>query len=365
MSAGKIAVLFGGASNESEISVITGTMCANVLKYGGEDVLCIYVTPSGAFLCGEELSDISLFKSGACLEFPRCVIAEGGVYIHGRRGKFKKFVPIYAAINCCHGGLGEGGGAGGLFAYAGIPLVGGDIFGGAAFMDKCLTKIILGGLKVNVLDYAEVRSIDDIPAAIEKIGLPAVVKPARLGSSIGISLARTENEFLSAVQSALMFDNKVLCERYVSDRREINCAAYFGGGKVNVSECEEAFSSGGLLSFDDKYAGGGKSVIPANIPASAADEIKSVTKYVYSSLDMRGIARFDFIMEGETIYLSEVNTVPGSLAWHLFAPSYKDFLPVLKELIAQAVADCANAAGRLVLKTGILASVPEGGTNIK
>ena len=365
MSENKIAVVFGGASNESEISVITGTMCANVLKSGGTDVLPVYISPSGAFYCGEELADIQVFKRGEELKSPRCMVCDGGVYILGKRGRIKKFLPLYAAINCCHGGLGEGGGVGGLFACAGIPMAGGDIFGGAAFLDKCHTKILSDGLGVNTLDYFVVRSSEDIPAAIKKIGLPAVVKPARLGSSIGVAAASDGEEFEGAVNAALMFDDKVLCERYVKARREINCAAYFYGCEVCVSECEEAFSSGGLLSFDDKYSGGGKSVIPADIPKSTAEKVKDTVRKVYSSLDMRGIVRFDFILEGDELFLSEVNTVPGSLAWYLFAPSMKKFYPVLRAVISQAVADSASAKQKLLLKTGILSSVPACGLKSK
>lgn len=365
MSEKYIAVVFGGASNESEISVITGTMCANILKNGGESVVPVYISPSGAMYCGENLADIQVFRRGEELKAARCIAEGGGLHVLGRRGKIKKFLPIYAAINCCHGGLGEGGGVGGLFACAGIPMAGGDIFGGAAFLDKCHTKILLSGLGVNALPYSIVRSPQDIPEAIQKIGLPAVVKPARLGSSIGVAAADTEEQFSEAVEAALMYDEKVLCERYVKCRREINCAAYYYGGEVRVSQCEEAFSSGGLLSFDDKYAGGGKSVIPADIPQEISAKVQNAVRLVYSSLDMRGIVRFDFILEGEELYLSEVNTVPGSLAWYLFAPSLKKFYPVLKNVISQAVADSANGKQKLLLKTGILASVPSCGVKSK
>lgn len=361
---GKVAVLFGGASNESEISVITGTMCANILKNGGADVLPVYISPSGAFYCGGGLADIAVFKGGGELKFPRCFVADGGVYVRGRRDRVK-FVPLYAAVNCCHGGTGEGGGAAGLFACAGIPMAGGDIFGGAAFLDKCLAKVVLRGLGVPVLDYAVIRSREDIFAALERVGLPAVVKPARLGSSIGIRAVHSREEAEEAVAAALMFDEKVLAERYVATRREVNCAAYFCGGEVRLSQCEEAFSSGGLLSFDDKYSGGGRSVIPANIPKDAETAVRGIVKNVYSSLDMRGIARFDFILEGDAVYLSEVNTVPGSLAWYLFARSFKEFFPVLEDVINQAVADFSSAGGRLLLKTGILSSVPKFGGKIK
>ena len=365
MFKGAIAVLFGGASNESEISVITGTMCANVLKSGGADVLPVYISPSGRFYCGKELADIEVFRRAEELKSPRCFIAEGGAYVLGRRGKIKKFLPIYAAINCCHGGLGEGGGAGGLFALCGIPMAGGDIFGGAAFLDKCLSKVVLGGLGVSVLPYAEVRSEGDIPAAIQKTGFPAIIKPARLGSSIGIARADDEGQFCAAVQAALCYDDKVLCERCVLSRREINCAAYFYGGEVFVSECEEAISSGGLLSFDDKYSGGGRSVIPADIGGELTKKIKDTVSAVYSELGLRGIVRFDFLLEGDKVWLSEVNTVPGSLAWYLFAQSFEKFFPVLEKVILQAVADRDAARGKTLLKTGILAALPAGGPKAK
>lgn len=365
MLLGNVAVVFGGQSNESEISVITGTMTANVLKSGGARVIPVYISAGGAFYCGEELADINVFKRGEELKSPRCIVEGGGLHIFGKRGKIKKFMPIYAAINCCHGGIGEGGGIGGLFASAGIPMAGGDIFGGSAFMDKYYTKILLKGLGVKTLPYFVAESVSDVPAAEKITGLPAIVKPARLGSSIGVARARSSGEYSFAVESALCYDKRALCEPYIADRREINCAAYYADGKVVVSECEEAFSSGGLLTFDDKYSGGGRSVIPADIPEQTAAEIKEITRSVYSSLGMRGISRFDYILSGGEIFLSEVNTVPGSMAWYLFAPSFKAFYPVLKAVIEQAVLDFRAEKGKLLLKTGILASVPQFGGKLK
>ena len=365
MLKGRIAVVFGGASNESEISVITGTMTANVLKDGGTDVIAVYISPSGGIFCGAELCDIGVFKRGEELKSPRCIVADGGLYVLGRRGRVKKFLPLHAAVNCCHGGLGEGGGVGGMFACAGIPMAGGDIFCGAAFIDKCRTKVLLSGLGVPVLPSFELRSEEDIPAAISAVGLPAIIKPACLGSSIGVARAGSSEEFGAAVQAAFAYDGKVLCEPCISDRREINCAAYCGREGITVSPCEEAFSSGGLLTFDDKYSGGGRSVIPADIPEQTAAEIKEITRSVYFSLGMRGISRFDYILSGGEIFLSEVNTVPGSMAWYLFAPSFRAFYPVLKAVIEQAVLDFRAEKGKLLLKTGILASVPQFGGKLK
>ena len=361
-----IAVVFGGASNESEISVITGTMCANVLKSGGAAVIPVYISPSGAFYCGENLADIDVFRrSEELVSSSRCIVEGGGLHIFGWRGRIKKFIPVYAAINCCHGGLGEGGGVGGLFACAGIPMAGGDIFGGSAFLDKCHAKVVLEGLGVPVLPYFVARAEGDFPEAKKLTGLPAIIKPAKLGSSIGVAKAETDGEYAAAIAGALCFDTKALCESYLFPLREINCAACCIGGNVVVSECEEAFASDGLLSFDDKYSGGGRSVIPADIPESTEGEVKEIVRRVYTALDMRGIARFDFLLSGEKLHLSEVNTVPGSLAWYLFAKSFKKFYPFLSGVIEQAVSDFKKERGKLLLKTGILSHVPTLTSKIK
>lgn len=357
---GKIAVVFGGASNECEISVITGTMAANVLKDGGADVLPIYISQNGLFFCGDELSDISLFREGREESAARCIVADGGVYVRGRRGKIKSFVPIYAALNCCHGGIGEGGGVAGLFACAGIPMAGG-IFEGAAFIDKCHTKLLLGGLGVNVLPYAVCRSAEDITQAIRVTGLPAIIKPACLGSSIGVQRADDEEGFLQAVESALCYGDRALCEPYLEDRREINVAVCFYGSEVHVSECEESLSNGGIFTFDDKYSGGNMSQIPANIPQEVRRFIRDEAGRVYCALGMRGVVRFDFLLSGGEVYLSEVNTVPGSLGWYLFARSFRQFAPVLEGVIEQAVADFGGMRSKKLLKTGILGNLTFGG----
>lgn len=161
-------------------------------------------------------------------------------------------------------------------------------------------------------------------------------------------------ELETAVAAAFLYDDGVILEKYVEDRREINCAAYYSQGKVITSECEEAVTHGEILSFDDKYAGGGKSVLPADIPEAIALKIKKITANVYSRLNMRGIVRFDFLLGGDTVYLSEINTVPGSLSYYLLSSGFKEFYPVLQAVIVQAEEDFKNASTKTILKTGIL-----------
>lgn len=347
-----VAVIFGGASNENEISVITGTMAANVLKKGGKRVVPVYVAQDGTAYTNDALSDIENFKNKGYAGFDRAIVANGGIYALNKRGKIKKFIGVDAALNCCHGGDCEGGALGGLCALAGIPLAG-DIFGSAAFMDKYFTKLVLCSLGVEVLPYVYVRDTDP---PLEGVKFPAIVKPARLGSSIGVEKVSSAEELAAALQSAFAYDDGVLIERYVTDMREINCAAYYCG-EVITSECEEAFSSGGLLTYEDKYSGGGRSVMPADIPRERSDEVKNIVRKVYGALNMRGIVRFDFILEGEKTYLSEINTVPGSLSYYLLSGGFGDFYGVLERVLEQAVRDFTAKAGKKLLWTGILENI--------
>lgn len=353
-----IAVIFGGVSNENEISVITGTMAANVLKSGGDSVIPVYISQKGDIYAGERLADINTFKGKTHEKCQRAIIADGGVYFLNKRGKIKSFIRADVALNCCHGGAGEGGAISGLCAIAKIPLASAQIFESAAFMDKYLTKLILFSLGVKNVPFAYVRQVEEIYCHPDMPDFPLIVKPVNLGSSIGVEKAENIGQLRRAVESALIYDSAVIVEKYIEGRREINCAAYFYRGEVKTSECEEAISGGDLLSFEDKYEGGGKSVLPADIPRDMAELIKNTTKEVYGKLNMRGIVRFDYIIGGKQVYLSEVNTVPGSLSYYLLSRGFKDFYKVLSEVIAQAEEDFAASKAKKLLTTGILENIP-------
>lgn len=352
-----IAVVFGGASNENEISVITGTMAANVLKSGGDNVFAVYVTQGGEFFTGERLTEISSFKDGGFKECTHALFAPQGMCVLNRRGKIKKYIKLDAMLNCCHGGAGEGGGLSGLCDMLSLPLAGAGLFGSAAFMDKYYTKLLFKALDIKFADFAVIKTAEEINCADNMPDFPVIVKPVNLGSSIGVEKAETAEQLESAVKSALVYDSAVLVEKYLSPRREINCAAYFAGGEIVTSECEEAIASGELLSFEDKYTGGGKSRYPADIPADMSELIKNTVKKVYAVLGMRGIVRFDFIIYEDEVYLSEVNTVPGSLSYYLLSSGFKDFYRVLNGVIVQAIEDFKIKSGKKLIKTGILENV--------
>lgn len=345
-----IAVFFGGVSGENEISIITGTMACNVLKKRGRPVLPVYITQSGEFMAGDQLSDIAAFSGGKVPSAPRAAFTKGGVMLLGRRGKVKKFLPVGCAVNCCHGGWGEGGGISGLCLSMSLPLASAGVFESSLFLDKRLTKIVLRGLGVDVLEGVYLR---DIGGATQIKTFPVMVKPVSLGSSIGVVRAGNEEELRSALEAAFMLDDGVLVERYVSPRREINCAACLVGGEIVTSPPEEVFG-GEILSYDDKYSGGGRRQFPARLSENIAERIRSVTRRVYGALGMRGIIRIDYILEGDKVWLSEVNTVPGSLSHYLLSENFSSFGALLEELIAQAEREFAEKNSKMLVNTGII-----------
>ena len=352
-----IAVIFGGVSSENEVSVITGTMVCNVLKKGGKSVLPVYIDHGGRFYAGEELSDVTIYKNAGYTNSPACGFSDGGVVLFNKRKKPKQYAPCGAVINCCHGGVGEGGAVAGLCDILNIPFASANLFESAAFMDKYYTKLVLESLGVRTAKYAYSRDITGAIEGARALGYPVIVKPATLGSSIGISKCADEEQLKKALETAFELDGGVLIEEYFSPIKEINCAVYCANGAPITSECEEVSSDGALLSYDDKYCGGGKRKFPADIDKEVAEEIKNTTAHVYLALNMRGIVRFDYIIYGGQSYLSEINTVPGSLSQYLLSDGYKSFYNVLCGVIAQAQADFSARKHRRIISTGILNSI--------
>ncbi len=365
-----MVVVFGGRSSENEVSVITGTMVSNVLKKGATSVLPVYIAHDGKAYADEALADIAVFKSGGYTKYPVCALANGGVTLYKKNGKPYKHFTAGCVINCCHGGDCEGGALAGAAALANLPFASAGIPESAVFMDKYLTKLVLQSLGVRVAKYAFARDAQSAKEGAAKIGYPVLVKPVSLGSSIGIAKAENETQLEEALDTAFKLDSGVLIEEYLSPKREINCAAYLSGGEIVLSELEEVSSSGELLSYDDKYSGGGERKFPAEIDGKTDRAVKEICRRVYESLNMRGIVRFDFILKsGEKgrvkIYLSEVNTVPGSLSQYLLSEGYKNFYNVLIAAAEQAVTDFKDKKSKKIITTGILNNIKINACKVK
>ncbi len=344
-----VAVIFGGNSNEREISVITGMLAVNLLweKYR---VIPVYWGEDGKWYSSADMRTVTEFKNPK--RFP-AVVLEGRRLLSEKKRK-RVVAKLDCALNCCHGGFGEDGTLAALLAKNGVPFASPPVAVSALFMNKAYGKIAARGLGIPVAEGFTVCEGEDASERAQELGYPVIVKPVHLGSSIGIRVARSEAELQEALALSFELDDCALVERYFSGKRDVNCAAYKRGNEIVLSLCEEVFSGGDILSFSDKYEGTGerKSVVPADLPKELTEQIRSNTRLIYESFDVRGVVRADFLVADGKAYFNELNTVPGSLASYLFGGSLLEARDFICELVEEAKPPLA----RTVIKSGILDS---------
>lgn len=362
----KVAVLFGGNSCENEISILTGVFTLNVLDGTKYDVIPVYIHTDGGIYTAESMRDISTFREGRYAGFQRVFFDGGNLYaLYGAKKKVKCLGKIDGAINCCHGGLGEGGGVSALMEWNGIPLASPGVLPSAVFMDKCATKKMLRALHIPIVDYLCIHETDYIKRGAfmiksveSRLKYPVVVKPSKLGSSIGIGVAHNEEQLKTALDVAFTLDRQVLVEKYLEDKKDVNCAVCRLHGEVCVAEPETSFGAG-VYSFEEKYVKrekDSKRVGVDGLNEDIAHRIKAYAKSVYKRTGMSGVVRMDFLLSGEDVYLCEVNTVPGSLAYYFFCERIFEAKTFFADLIDEAIAN-AKTERKPIITTGILRNV--------
>jgi D-alanine-D-alanine ligase len=251
-----VAVFFGGVSVEHDVSVITGVMTVNATdktKYQAEP---IFVDKNGEWYTGELLKDVDEYKDLDYKKLKKVMLKPGDNRLYQLKAKkLKPLFPIAVAINCMHGERGEDGSLAGILKTCNIPLASPDITASSVCMDKCVTKTAMKGLKVKTLPGVTVTDSDSAVGLVKGMRYPLIVKPACLGSSIGISQAKNAEELQNAVNYALKFGEKAIIEPCLKNFIEINCAVYRkANGSLCISECERPVSSTSFLSFDDRYS---------------------------------------------------------------------------------------------------------------
>ena len=365
-----VAVLFGGDSCEREISVLTGTFVVNLLDRTKYNVLPVYVGEKGELFTAQNFDDVDTFKEKNFLKKAKQIFLNGDtVYeMNAKKTRIKRMVKVNVALNCCHGGMGEGGGISGIIQTHGIPLASPRVAASGVFMDKALTKLVVKSLGIPTVDSFRVNEEDYrkrgaflLKNIARRLKFPVIIKPAHLGSSIGITVAHNTEEVKKGLAAAFALDHRVLIEKFLVGKKDVNCAAYCVDGEIIVSEVEEAFSSqDGVYGFEEKYlkrtAENGKAGGRVALKGVLRDKIRSYTRTVYKRLNLRGVVRIDYLVQGENVYLSEVNTVPGSLAYYLFCERLADAREFFGELIEEAIARHAREQ-KQVISTGILQTV--------
>ena len=372
MSKLNIAVIFGSRSCEHDVSIISALQLIGAAKTAGFTVTPIYISREGLWYTGEALTSIETFRDfnpmgKGITRVNLDVSANAGdlwAWPPQRAGLFAK-VPapiahIDVAIPVLHGLHGEDGTVQGLLEMANIPYASSGVLGSSVGMDKIAMKQMLRGAGYPVLDFVwftrdQLKTDREaILLKIEReIKYPAFVKPAALGSSIGVSKAGSREELERAIDLAASYDRRILVEVGINNPVEINCAALGYGEEVRTSVCEMPVPSTGdkFLNFFEKYlrnAGtkgessrGMKSlsrVVPAPIGEELTERIQRMTKEIFKLLDCRGTVRIDFILdENDVLYVNEPNTIPGSLAFYLWQECGVSFGKLVEIMVEDAL----------------------------
>lgn len=343
-----VMVIFGGKSVEHDISIITGVLTANVLD-GVFNVIPVYISKNGEWFYGERLKNLRFFKNENLKKCKRATFKTGQAYLYELKGnKVKGGIKIDCAVNCVHGVNGEDGMLSGVMQSLNIPLASPDIFCSSVTMDKERTKILLKGLKIKSLPYFTVLKAEgesDVIDRAKKLGFPLIVKPANLGSSIGIVVVKGEKELICGLENAFKYDGKVIVEKALTAFTEINCAVCFNGERFLVSECEKPVTEGEILSFSDKYQKSVEREFPAKIDDALSEKIKKISLEIYERCGFRGVIRIDFLLSDGQIYVNEINSVPGSLAYYLFCDTFSDFSLLMEKLVKNAIKEHAEKNG--------------------
>ena len=372
MSKMNIAVIFGSRSCEHDVSIISALQLIEAARSAGFAVTPVYISRNGLWYTGEALERIETFRDfnpmgKGIARVNLDVSANAGdlwAWPPQRAGLFAK-VPtpvahIDVAIPVLHGLHGEDGTVQGLLEMANIPYASSGVLGSAVGMDKIAMKQILRGAGFPVLDFVwftrdmlQTQREAIIERIEKKIKYPVFVKPASLGSSIGVSRAGSREELEKAIDLAAAYDRRILAEVCVAQPVEINCAALGYGEEVKTSVCEMPVPSDGgkFLNFFEKYlrnAGakgessrGMKSlsrVVPAPIGDELTGRIQRMTREIFSLLDCRGTVRIDYILdENDMLYVNEPNTIPGSLAFYLWKECGVSFPELVEKMVEDAL----------------------------
>lgn len=361
----KVGVFFGGKTVEHEVSIITAIQAIENMNKEKYDIIPVYITKDNKMYTGKYISDINQYKDIEKLlsKSPQVTLAQLGnktAIIKCSKKLFDNGILDYIdiAFPIVHGTNVEDGTLQGYLKMFNIPYVGSDVLSSALGMDKYACKCILKNEGIPVLDcesftlndYSD--NVENIISKIEsKFEYPVIVKPVNLGSSIGINIANDKDDLEEAIQEAFSYSKKIIVEKAIKDLKEVNCSVLGDYEFAQASECEEPVKNDEILSFKDKYISGGKKLspklngersmnsgvlkLPADITEETKQTIQELSIKTFNALGCSGVIRIDFIIDNDTnmIYVNEVNTIPGSLSFHLWKATNMPYSELIDKLI--------------------------------
>ncbi len=349
-----IGVIFGGRSLEHDLSVLTAIQAMDNIDKERYEVVPIYITKNLEMYTGGMLRYIDSYKDFNLIRrYAKKVnlVNRNDKFILESTGLIKKEVKeIHLAFPMVHGKRTEDGSIVGYLETLGIPFVGSDIYASSICQDKIFTKEVLEANNLPVVDYTSFTYTDyvldkeEIFKKIDKLSYPLLIKPARLGSGIGIEVVNRKEELESSIEKVMEKDDRVLVEEYINDRSEYNVAVLLSKGKLIDSVVEEIIKES-PCNYYDKYRKESdsdetyKKIYPAGISKALNIEIGKTSKEVYKVLALSGVARIDFIYDNKNkkLYVNEVNTVPNFFSHHLFEDKNIDYREMLGIMIKEAI----------------------------
>lgn len=367
----KVGVIFGGESVEHEVSIISAMQAINKLDLDKYEVVPIYITKDREWYTGDMLKDIEVYQDLSLIKkYSKNVVlyCKNGAFVLQNK-KFPRNVvkEIDIAFPIVHGTNVEDGVLQGYLQSVGVPLVGPDVYGAAVGQDKVYMKAIWEQVGLPMTKYVWFYDVDykqdasEVVKKVSKLKYPVIVKPATTGSSVGISVVDSEEKLGEAIDDAIQYDNKILVEEVVKNLKECNIAVMGNYEHQKVSEIEEVFSGNKFLTYADKYIGGGKGKLkgakapvkaskgmasasrklPADISKKMREEIEEIAVKAFKALGSAGNSRIDFLIdeENEKVYINEINSIPGSLAFYLWEEKGLNFTHMLEDMINIGVKD--------------------------
>lgn len=352
-----VGVFFGGRSTEHEISVISANQAIAAMNPDKYEIVPIYVSKDGRWYTGRELTTLSNYRHPEellkkCTEvYMRPVYGDFNLY-SVKKPMFGKDVvaTLDVAIPVFHGTNVEDGKFEGVLETIGIPYAGCNTLASANGMDKITMKMILRVDGIPVVDYVWMTDRQwtaDRDAMIRKVedtlGYPVIVKPADLGSSIGIGVAHDREQLISRLDDAARFSRRLIVEHMVTALREINCSVLGDVDEYETSVLEEPIKAEEILSYGDKYMGGGMHAaqkrIPAELPDDQAAECRRLAGETFRVLSCHGVSRVDLIIDDDLgkVYVNEINTIPGSLSYYLWEAAGLPFDQLMDRLVKLAL----------------------------
>ena len=370
----KVGVIFGGESVEHEVSIISAIQAMNKMDEEKYEIIPIYITKDREWYTGDMLKDIDVYQDFNLIKkYSDNVVLyykDGSYILQKKKGLLKSNVKeIDIAFPIVHGTNVEDGALQGYLKTIGIPFVGPDVYAAVAGQDKVVMKDIWKEAGLPMTNYVWFydteykENLEEIKKKIKKLKFPVIVKPATTGSSIGITICENDEKLIEGIDDAIQYDSKIIVEEVVENLKEVNIAIIGNYESQKVSEIEEVLSKNKFLTYSDKYIGSGKGKLkgiksnslktsskgmatanrklPAELEKNTKEEIEDIATKAFKAIGTSGNARIDFLIDQKTnkVYINEINSIPGSLAFYLWDAKHINFTQVLDDMINIGIKD--------------------------